>query len=73
MRETLYSVINADKCTQYVDKIATASFTVEEMIKSLRAVFKCLKKSGLKLANEKCQFGVTRIVFLGMTISGEGI
>ena len=73
MRETLDSVITADKCTQYVDDIATASCTVEEMIENLRAVFECLEKSGLKLSTEKCQFGVTRIVFLGKTISGEGI
>ena len=43
------------------------------MIENLRAVFKCLKKSGLKLSTENCQFGVARIVIFGKTISGEGI
>ena len=65
MREYLDSVIKADQCAQYVDDIGIAANTTEQLIKNIRAVFKCIRKAGLKLTIEKCHFGVTQIEFLG--------
>ena len=73
MREYLDTVIKADQCAQYVDDIGIAANTTEQLIKNIRAVFKCIRKAGLKLTIEKCHFGVTQVDFLGRTITPNGI
>ena len=73
MREYLDSVINADQCAQYLDDIGIAANTTEQLIKNIRAVFKCIRQAGLKLTIEKCHFGVTQIEFLGRTITPDGV
>ena len=72
-REYLDTVIKADQCAQYVDDIGIAANTTEQLIKNIRAVFKCIRKAGLKLTIEKCHFGVTQIEFLGRTITPHGV
>ena len=73
MREYLDSVIKADQCARYVDDIGIAANTTEQLMKNIRAVFKCIRKAGLKLTIEKCLFGVTQIEFLGRTITPDGV
>ena len=73
MREYLDTVIKADQCAQYVDDIGIAANTTEQLIKNIRAVFKCIRKAGLKLTIEKCHFGVSQVEFLGRTITPNGI
>ena len=73
MREYLDSFIKADQCAQYVDDIGIAAHTTEQLIKNIRAVFKCIRNAGLKLTIEKCHFGVTQVEFLGRTITPDGI
>ena len=63
MWEYLDTVIKADQCAQYVDDIGNAANTTEQLIKNIRAVFKCIRKAGLKLTIEKCHFGVTKSNF----------
>ena len=72
MREYPDSVIKADQCAQYVDDIGIASNTTEQLIKNVRAVFKCIGEAGLKLIIEKGQFRV-QFEFLGRTITLEGV
>ena len=45
----------------------------DEMIPALRKFFDCLTESGLKLSAHKCEFGTTKIDYLGSTITPEGI
>ena len=73
MREYLDTVIKADQCAQFVDDIGIAANTTEQLIKNIRAVFKCIRKAGVKLTIEKCHFGVTQIEFLGKTITPHGV
>ena len=73
MREYLDSVIKTDQCAQYVDDIGIAAHTTEQLIKNIRAVFKCIRNAGLKLTVKKCHFGVTQVEFLGRTITPDGI
>ena len=56
-----------------MDDIGIAANTTEQLIKNIRAVFKCIRKAGLKLTIEKCHFGVTQIEFLGRTITPHGV
>ena len=71
MREYLDSVIKADQCAQNIDDIGIAANTTEQLIKNIRAVFKCIREAGLKLTIEKCHFGVTQIEFFGRTITPD--
>ena len=73
MREYLDTVIKADQCAQYVDHLGIAANTTEQLIRNIRAVFKCIRKAELKLTIEKCHFGVTQIEFLGRTITPHGV
>ena len=73
IREYLDSVIKADQCAQYADDIGIAANNPEQLIKSLRAVFHCLRKAGLKLSMAKRHFGVQEVDFLGRTITTKVI
>ena len=66
-------VVKADQCAQYVDDIGIAANNATDLTRNVRAVFKCIRRAGLKLTIEKCRFGVTQVEFLGRTISPEGI
>ena len=44
----------------------------EELIRNMKAVFQSIRKAGLKLTVEKCQFGVRQIEFLGRVVSPDG-
>ena len=72
-REYLDPVVKADQCAQYVDDIGIAANNATDLTRNIRAVFKCIRKAGLKLTIEKCHFGVRQVEFLGRTISSEGV
>ena len=71
MREYLDPVVKVDQCAQYVDEIGIAANNATDLIRNIRAVFKCIRRAGLKLTIEKCHFGVRQVDFLGRTISPE--
>ena len=73
IREYLDPVIKADQCAQYVDDFGIASNTPEQLIKNLRAVFQCQRKTGLKLSMAKCHFGLQEVYFLGRTKTTKGV
>ena len=65
MRENLDPVVKADQCAQYVDDIGIAANNATDLTRNIRAVFKCIRRAGLKLTIEKCDFGVRQVEFLG--------
>ena len=71
MREYLDPVVKADQCAQYVDDIGIAANNATDLTRNIRAVFKRIRQPWLKLAIEKCHFGVRQVEFLGRTISPE--
>ena len=72
-REYLDPVLEADECAQYVDDIGIAANNATDLTRNFRAVFKCIRRAGLKLTIEKCHFGVREVEFRGRTISSEGV
>ena len=67
-------VMKADQCAQYVDDIGIAANIPEQLIKNLRAVFQCRRKTDLKLSMmAKCLFGVQEVDFLGRTITIKSV
>ena len=73
MREYLDPFVKAEQCAQYVDDIGIAGNNATDLTRNIRAVFKCIRQTGLKLTIEKCHFGVRQVELLGRTISPEGI
>ena len=73
MRDYLHPVVKADQCVQYVDDIGIAANNATNLIRNIREVFKCIRRTGLKLTIEKCHFGVTQVEFQVRTFSPERI
>ena len=63
----------ANVCTQFMHDIAAGVNNFDEMIPALRKIFDCLRETGLKLSAHKCEFGTTKIDYLGSTITPKGI
>ena len=57
----------------YLDDVILFSSTIDEHIERLDVVLSRLKKNGLKLRPEKCNFFQKKIKFLGHEISSSGI
>ena len=70
IRDYIDPVIKADQCALYVDE---AAITLQQLIKNLRAVFQCLKKTGPTLSMAQCQFKVKEVDFLGRIITTKGV
>ena len=73
MRENLDPVVKAYQCVQYVDDFEIAANNATDFTRNIRAVFKCIHQTGMKLTIEKCYFGVRLFEFLGGTFSTQGI
>ena len=56
-----------------MDDIGTAVEKFEDLIPSLTKIFECVRKSGLKLSPNKCEFGTQKVTFLGKIITPAGI
>ena len=61
------------KCICFLDDIATASITFEEMLLNLELVFERIISSKLLLKPEKCRFFQQEMDFLGYKLSHKGI
>ena len=59
-------------CT-YLDDILVTGKTHDEHINNLTAVLTHLRKAGMRLKKEKCQFSLTNIEYLGHAISSKGL
>ena len=64
MNETFSDVLDLF-VTVYLDDILIFSKTEQEHAEHLRQVFQRLRKAGLKAKKEKCDFGVTKVEYLG--------
>ncbi|GBG87242.1 hypothetical protein CBR_g45301 [Chara braunii] len=63
-----------DKCfIVYLNDILIFSKTVEEHVAHLDKVLSLLRHHKFKINGEKCEFGRTRVLYLGHEISAEGL
>ena len=73
-RENFDPVIEAaDQCAKYVDDIGIAANDPQQLLRNLKAVLACMKAVALKLTLAKCHFEVQQVVFLGQTITPQGV
>ena len=73
MREYLDKAVEADQSVQYVDDIGIAANNTKQQCDTIRTVFECIRKVGLKVTMSKCLFGVKQVNFLGRTITPPGV
>ena len=73
MRQYLDPVVKADQCAQHVDDIGIVTTNATDLTRNIGAVFKCIRKAGLKLTYKKCHSAVRQFEFLGRNISSEGV
>ena len=60
-------------CAIYVDDILIYSTSKEEHLQHIREVLRRLEEHGLILRPDKCLFGLSKVEFLGHTISSGGV
>lgn len=60
-------------CLCYLDDVLIVSETFDQHIQDLDAVFTRLKAAGLTLGPQKCKFAQNSCIYLGHTISKDGI
>jgi len=77
---TFYTLMNDifrkwldDFMVVYIDDILIYSSSMEEHAEHLRKVFQRLRENKLYAKLEKCEFGVTKVNFLGHRITQEGL
>ncbi|KAF4650241.1 hypothetical protein FOZ61_000500, partial [Perkinsus olseni] len=57
----------------YLDDILIFSRDRDEHIRHLREVFRCLKEANLTVAGDKCEIGMSEVVYLGHLFSRDGM
>jgi hypothetical protein len=57
----------------YIDDILVYNNSMEEHVEHFRKVFQRLKENKFYVKFEKCEFGVTKVDFLGHKITQEGL
>ena len=60
-------------CLIYIDDIIVFGKNFEEHMRRVEEVFERIKAAGLKLKPQKCQMLQREVVFLGHTVSGDGV
>ena len=73
IRHYLDPCLAADLCTQFMDDIGSAVNSYYELIPTLKKIFECIRKSGLKLSPKKCEIGTQRMKFLGNVVTPQGV
>ena len=73
MRQYLHPVVKAAQCAEYVADIGFAASNAMDLTRIIRAVFKCVRQTGLKFTIQNCHFGFRQVEILGRTISPERI
>ena len=60
-------------CVSYIDDILIHSKSDAEHLQHVRHVLGLLQKNGLIVRFDKCQFGVSKVEFLGHDTSAAGV
>ena len=68
----LYGMLD-EFCTAYINDILIYSNSKKEYQTHIQKVLAALQKVGLQVDIDKCEFHVTKISYLGLIISTEGI
>ena len=73
LMESCLGGLHLNWCIIYLDDIIVFSWTPEEHVHRLKAVFNKLRAAGLKLKPSKCDLFRKEIKYLGHVVSNEGV
>ena len=73
LMESCLGELHLNWCIIYLDDIIVFSWTPEEHVHRLKAVFNKLRAAGLKLKPSKCDLFKKEIKYLGHVVSNEGV
>jgi hypothetical protein len=73
LMDVIMTGINFEACLVYLDDIVVFSSTVDQHLERLQQVLERLRKTGLRLKPEKCDFLKQSVEFLGHMVSSHGI
>ena len=73
LMEDVFGDYHLKICLIYLDDLIIFSRTYEEHMDRLRKVFQRIREAGLKLAPKKCHFFREKVVYVGHTVSKNGI
>ena len=73
LMESCLGELHLSWCIIYLDDIIVFSWTPQEHVHRLRAVYSKLRAAGLKLKPSKCDFFKKEIKYLGHVVSIEGV
>ena len=59
--------------TTYLDDLLIHSQTLQDHKEHLHILFECLSQAGLTLRGDKCTIGLTKVKYLGHTVSGKSM
>lgn len=71
--ETILANLNWDICLVYIDDVIAFRKTFEESLNNLEKVFERLRGAGLNLKAKKYHLFQKQVLYLGYTVSGNGI
>jgi hypothetical protein len=66
-------VLGIPNCMPYMDDILIFSHSIDDHVNDVKRVLERFSENGLKLKLKKCQFGLSRVKYLGHIVSKEGI
>jgi hypothetical protein len=72
-RYILSCVLGITNCMPYMDDILIFSNNIQDHVEDVRKVLTRFSQNGLKLKLSKCQFGLSRVKYLGHIVSKDGI
>ena len=67
------SGLNYDTCLCYFDDLIVPSTNIKQHCERLESVLDRLRSYNLRVKASKCTFGATKVVYLGHTVSAQGI
>ena len=73
LMESWLGELHLNWCIIYLDDIIVFSWTPEEHVHRLKAIFNKLRAAGLKLKSSKCDLFRKEIKYLGHVVSQEGV
>uniref|UniRef100_A0A3B3H4P4 Gypsy retrotransposon integrase-like protein 1 n=1 Tax=Oryzias latipes TaxID=8090 RepID=A0A3B3H4P4_ORYLA len=71
--EEMLQDLRDECCIPYLDDVLCFSRSFEEHVESLRHVLRALKRHGVKLRPEKCEFFRKEVRYVGRLVSSDGV
>ena len=69
----ILSGLTYDICLCYFDDVIIFSKNIQEHCHRLQTVLERFRQNGLRVKASKCSFGSNTVVYLGHTVSGDGV